>query len=289
MSLVTLVCTSASSAAARSLAEELGYVTRPADDPRPIDLTQTPDLVLMVENRRGVERIVELDQRAVRYWLLFVGAIPEGWNALVPRRPHACLPELGAAAEPYLRRLLDDWRERAKAQVDCFHFSYRDGVPAGADWVVDTRCLDSPHWVSQLRAHAGGDAEVAAYVTNQPAARILLDHFESLITKLIPHYVAQRRTVLRIAVGCTGGQHRSQAITDALVHRINQSGAATARRLAQPPPTLTQDLAYVRAPRAVAPMELSGRVVPRQSAGTVPSGSAQRDRSRSLVRKRRRG
>jgi len=263
MSLVTLVCGSACSDTVLRLAKELGYATRPADDPQPIDLEATPDLILMVQNREGVERVVELDQRGVRYWLLFVGAIPREWDAAVPRRPHAWVAALDHSNGEYLHRLLDDWKERAVPRVDCFHFSYREGVPAGADWVVDTRCLDSPHWVKELRSQEGGDADVAAYVTGQPAARILLDHFESMIVQLMPHYVAQRRTVLRVGVGCTGGKHRSQAITDALVGRINRSGVATARRLLHEPVTLPREaVAYLRPPGAAPTMEVEGSLVP---------------------------
>lgn len=264
MSLVTVVCGIGSSAAVAKLAAGMGYVVRSAASSEPIDLAATPDLLLTVENRTGVERIVELDQDGVRYWLLFAGSIPGTWERSVPRRPHAWVPTLNVETEPYLHRLLDDWMERPVPRVDCFHFSYRDGVPSGADWVVDTRCLDSPHWVAELRAQGGDDVEVARYVTEQPAARLLLDHFESLIKNLIPHYVSQRRTVLRIAVGCTGGQHRSQAISEALVARINRSGVATARRLSQPPLSLNHDQAYVRPPGAVPPVEVEGRVVRNQ-------------------------
>ncbi len=273
MSLVTLVCGSACSKTVLDLAEALGYVTRAADDPQPIDLAATPDLILMVQNRAGVERVVQLDQCGVRYWLLFVGAIPRAWDARVPRRPHAWVAELDRLNTEYLLRLLDDWKDRAVPRVDCFHFSYREGVPAGADWVVDTRCLDSPHWVSELRAHEGGAADVAAYVTGQPAARILLDHFESMIIQLMPHYVAQRRSVLRIGVGCTGGKHRSQAITDALVKRINQSGVATAQRLSREPVTLPPEAAaYLRAPGAAPALELEGKVVEAREAVPLSVG-----------------
>ncbi len=261
MSLVTLVCGKDCADTVLAFAEELGYVTHAADDPEPIDLTATPDLILMVHTSEGVERAVELDQRGVRYWLLFVGGIAREWDARVPRRPHAWVAELDELNRAYLRQLLDDWKERSVPRVDCFHFSYRDGVPAGADWVVDTRCLDSPHWVAELRAREGRAADAAAYVTGQPAARILLDHFDSMISQLMPHYVAQRRTVLRVGVGCTGGKHRSQAITDALVRRINQSGVATAQRLSHEPVALKRDApAYVRGPGVLPPLEVKGRV-----------------------------
>lgn len=265
MSLVTLVCGETVAEGLRDLAEHLGYVVRPAQDLRPIDLGATPDLVLIVSDLQGVDRVVSLDQNGVRYWLLFVGPIPRESDERVPRRPHAWVPTLGPDTEPYLRRVLDDWRDRAVPRVDCFHFSYREGVPASADWVVDTRCLDSPHWVAELRGQRGDEAEAAAYITNQPAAAILLGHVEALILDLLPHYAAQRRTVLRVAVGCTGGKHRSQAITQALVDRINRTGAARARRLPKPPPDLPSDLSYARAPGAVPPIAVRGRVVRAQA------------------------
>jgi len=142
----------------------------------------------------------------------------------------------------YLRQLLDDWRDRELLRVDCFTFAFRDGLPHEADWVVDTRFLDSPYWITEMRERPGTDPQVREYVMDQPGAQELVGQFLPMLLRLVPLYQEQRRSVLRVAVGCTGGLHRSMAIASELVERIDQSGAAAARFLEEPPLHLPQEL-----------------------------------------------
>jgi UPF0042 nucleotide-binding protein len=115
-------------------------------------------------------------------------------------------------------------------------------MPHEADWVVDTRFLDSPYWIAEMREKPGTDPLVREYVMEQPGAQELVGQFLPMLLRLVPLYQAQRRSVLRVAVGCTGGLHRSMAIASELVERIDQSGIAVARYLKEPPLHLPQEL-----------------------------------------------
>lgn len=240
MSLVVMTCNPTRQRQAQGVIQRGGYDCEMIRElsgcsPRALEaLGSSRDLVLLVTDRAGLTAVQALDDALVRYWLVFVEPIPLEWKTALPRKAHA---SVSLASERGLRRLLDlldDWRFRQVPRVDFFHFSYRDGAPPTADWVLDTRFLDSPHWVSELRNGLGLESDVAEYVTSQPGAAILLECFVAMLIKLLPFYVGQRRTVLRIGVGCTGGQHRSQAMARALAARVRETGLAQARYIAQP-------------------------------------------------------
>ncbi len=231
------------------LAEETGYrLLNPheAGD----DATETvrhllpefPNLLAVVSESIGQGWVREFDRADTRYWLVAVGS-PCGPGCEPPtRQPHRRLLSLDQTSRAYLRQLLDDWRERELVRVDCFTFAYRDGLPAEADWVVDTRFLDSPYWIPEMRDLSGSDPVVRRHVMAQTGAQELVENFLPMLVNLLPLYQTQSRSVLRVAVGCTGGKHRSVAIASELVDRINQSGQAAARHLERPPLRLPQAL-----------------------------------------------
>ncbi|MCA9656133.1 MAG: RNase adapter RapZ [Myxococcales bacterium] len=99
-------------------------------------------------------------------------------------------------------------------------FGFRCGVPAEADVVLDTRFLANPFEVDELRPMSGLHEPVARYVLEQPDADALLQHAESLVRFLVPRVVAEGRSYLTVALGCTGGQHRSVALVEALKQRL---------------------------------------------------------------------
>jgi RNase adapter protein RapZ len=99
-------------------------------------------------------------------------------------------------------------------------FGFKHGLPADADFVFDARTLPNPFWDPQLRALTGRDAEVIRYLENQPAVGKLLDDIASFVAARIPEHSASNRRYLTIAVGCTGGQHRSVYLVDRLVARF---------------------------------------------------------------------
>ena len=95
-------------------------------------------------------------------------------------------------------------------------FGYKHGVPSDADFVFDVRCLPNPHWESTLRPLTGKDDKVIDYLEKQPAAIEMLEHIKHFMITWIPRFEGESRSYMTIAVGCTGGQHRSVYITESL-------------------------------------------------------------------------
>ena len=92
--------------------------------------------------------------------------------------------------------------------------------------VFDVRFLPNPFYVAELRPQTGLDQGVADYVFANPAARELMDHLRSMMSFLLPHFVEEGKSALVVAVGCTGGRHRSVAVTHALTEYIQSLGYA---------------------------------------------------------------
>jgi UPF0042 nucleotide-binding protein len=112
----------------------------------------------------------------------------------------------GAAARPVLRFV---------------SFGYKYGLPIDADLVFDVRFLPNPFFIDRLRDLPGFDPAVAAFVTGHDEARWFLDAVLGLLERLLPQYAREGRTYLTVAVGCTGGRHRSVAIAEALASRLS--------------------------------------------------------------------
>jgi len=109
-----------------------------------------------------------------------------------------------------------------RATVMSFGFKY--GIPLDADFVVDMRFLPNPFWVPELRPHSGLDPAVSDYVLSQNGADIFLDRFVSSLEPVLTGYLAEGKRYLTLAVGCTGGKHRSVAISGALGERLERLG-----------------------------------------------------------------
>jgi RNase adapter protein RapZ len=128
------------------------------------------------------------------------------------------------------RRMHSLFGESAEAnmQTTLLSFGYKNGLPLDADLVFDCRFLPNPHWVDELRPLTGLDGPVREYVLGQPAAGEFLDNLETLLVQLLPAYVAEGKAYLTIALGCTGGRHRSVVITEELARRLREHGQAAA-------------------------------------------------------------
>jgi UPF0042 nucleotide-binding protein len=113
--------------------------------------------------------------------------------------------------------------------VSVVSFAFRRGVPPDADLVFDVRFLPNPHFVSSLRRWTGRSARVARYVLRPMAARRFLNLTAALLRFLLPQYVAEGKTYLTVAIGCTGGQHRSVAIAEALGRRLRRASGVELR------------------------------------------------------------
>jgi UPF0042 nucleotide-binding protein len=99
-------------------------------------------------------------------------------------------------------------------------FGFRRGLPAEADFVFDVRFLKNPYFIDALRAGTGRDGDVAEYVMGQPAAALLLDQIAALLGHVLPRCEEEGKAIVTVAVGCTGGQHRSVAMVEALARRL---------------------------------------------------------------------
>ncbi len=103
-------------------------------------------------------------------------------------------------------------------------FGFRHGIPLDVDLVMDVRFLPNPHWIEHLRPHTGLDPDVRDYVLGQPVTKDFLDRFESLLELLLPSYMAEGKSYLSIAIGCTGGHHRSVALTEEIASWLRAMG-----------------------------------------------------------------
>lgn len=112
-----------------------------------------------------------------------------------------------------------------RAIVVSFGFKY--GLPVDADMVADMRFLPNPHWVPHLRLQNGTDGEVSDYVLAQPSAEEFLNHYAELVDMVSKGYLREGKRFVTLAIGCTGGKHRSVAMSEALAERLRKLGIET--------------------------------------------------------------
>jgi UPF0042 nucleotide-binding protein len=103
-------------------------------------------------------------------------------------------------------------------------FGFKRGVPPGVDFVFDVRCLPNPHWQPALRQQTGRDPDVIAFLEAAPEVAEMRAHLERFLTTWIPRFETDGRSYLTIGVGCTGGQHRSVYMVEALRACLEQAG-----------------------------------------------------------------
>lgn len=169
------------------------------------------------------------------------------------RRPHPLADDLPVAvAIETERRLLSSLRERADLVVDTTRlapadlkrilvgqfggpgkrplrlfltsFGYRHGLPRDADLVFDVRFLRNPHYIAELKAKTGLDGAVGAYIEEDPALAPFLARLTSFVEPLLPLYEAEGKSYLTVAIGCTGGQHRSVYVVERLKRWLSDRG-----------------------------------------------------------------
>jgi RNase adapter protein RapZ len=108
-------------------------------------------------------------------------------------------------------------------------FAFKFGVPLDADFVFDVRVLSNPHYIRELRPQTGRDAPVAEYLEAQPEAREMLSQIEAFLTRWLPAFEADQRSYLTVAIGCTGGQHRSVYFAETLARRFGTRSGTLVR------------------------------------------------------------
>ena len=123
-------------------------------------------------------------------------------------------------------RLLDVFEssggERLDVTIESFGFKY--GIPIDADIVMDVRFLPNPHWDEGMRPLTGLDEPVRRFVLEQPAAERFVVHLVDLLATVLPEFAQEGKSYLTVAVGCTGGRHRSVAVAEEVAARLRRSG-----------------------------------------------------------------
>jgi UPF0042 nucleotide-binding protein len=109
-------------------------------------------------------------------------------------------------------------------QTSVISFGYKHGIPLDVDIVFDCRFLPNPFWVEDLRPFSGLDDPVRDYVLNKPESVAFLEKVDDLLTSTLPAFVREGKSYLTIAMGCTGGRHRSVALAEALAARLSRHG-----------------------------------------------------------------
>lgn len=117
-------------------------------------------------------------------------------------------------------------------RINIMSFGFKYGIPQDADLVMDVRFMKNPYFVAELKPLSGMDQNVRGYVVESPEAKSFLDKFINLVDYLIPLYKREGKSYLTIAIGCTGGRHRSVAVASVLHEYIvlKESGAALSHR-----------------------------------------------------------
>jgi len=121
-------------------------------------------------------------------------------------------------------------RKQDKLSILIESFGYKHGLPADADFVFDVRCLPNPYWEPKLRPLSGRDQPVKDFLENQPAVLTMIEDIVGFLERWIPHYKDFQRSYLTVAIGCTGGQHRSVYITEAVAGRLSTDNEAIQTR-----------------------------------------------------------
>ncbi len=120
-------------------------------------------------------------------------------------------------------------RQASRLVLTFLSFGFRYGTPTEADLMFDVRFLKNPHWVPALRPQTGRDRAVAAYMRRQPVTRDFVTRLTSFLRFLVPHYVEEGKAYLTVAIGCTGGRHRSVYLAEALKREMADLKGITTR------------------------------------------------------------
>ncbi|MDD4929626.1 MAG: RNase adapter RapZ [Gallionella sp.] len=128
---------------------------------------------------------------------------------------HIDTSDLGAnALRLWIKQFIN--HDRARLTLLFESFGFKHGIPLDADFVFDVRCLPNPYYDPQLRPLTGQDAPVIAFLDNTPASQEMFADISRFVERWLPNFVADNRSYLTIAIGCTGGQHRSVYLSEKL-------------------------------------------------------------------------
>ena len=114
-------------------------------------------------------------------------------------------------------------RPQRPLRVAVTSFGFKHGVPTDADFVFDVRCLPNPHWIPTLRGHTGLEQPVIEFLDQQAPVVSMRQDISDFLARWIPQFEAENRSYLTVAIGCTGGQHRSVYLAEALSQDFGQT------------------------------------------------------------------
>ena len=123
-----------------------------------------------------------------------------------------------------LEKIFVDGQSFCNLYITVMSFGFKYGIPQDADLVFDVRFLPNPYYIDTLREKTGNEAEVQDYVMQNDKGRIFLDKLKDMMEFLIPNYILEGKNQLVIAIGCTGGKHRSVTLANALYQILDQEG-----------------------------------------------------------------
>ena len=126
-----------------------------------------------------------------------------------------------------LLEVFGDEEAGSTMQTSVVSFGFKHGVPLDVDLMFDCRFLPNPYWDESLRSHSGLEPEVRAYVLDRPETLLFLDKLDDLLAMLSPAYVKEGKSYLTVAMGCTGGRHRSVVLAEELSRRLDAHGLPT--------------------------------------------------------------
>ena len=127
-----------------------------------------------------------------------------------------------AALNQEIKRLLLTEQEADSFAITVQSFGFKHGIPAEADWVLDVRFLPNPFYLASLKDLTGRSKKVSSYVLKAPEAQRFIAAVTQLVAELIPAYIREGKYRLVLAIGCTGGQHRSVAIAEAMADILSE-------------------------------------------------------------------
>jgi RNase adapter protein RapZ len=125
--------------------------------------------------------------------------------------------------------MMRDEGGRADMVVNLLSFGFKHGAPTEADLVFDVRCLPNPHFVDRLRHLTGRDPKVVRFMRKHPITQDFVDRLTEFLKFALPHYVTEGKSYLTIAIGCTGGQHRSVMVAEALKRSLEHTAGIRLR------------------------------------------------------------
>lgn len=123
-----------------------------------------------------------------------------------------------------MAKIFDKGNPKDSFILNIMSFGYKKGVPQETDWVIDVRFIPNPYYIPSLKKLTGNNKKVSNYVLNKDVTKEFINRYTELIRKAIPNYIKEGKYSLTLAVGCTGGQHRSVAVANELARIFREEG-----------------------------------------------------------------